>query len=178
MNIFALDHSPTISAQYHCDQHLHKMILESAQILSTCIYLKEYVSAFPPNFLYLPTHLKHPSVTWAAKSPDNMRWIGILALSLEQIRCNSYITEHSSTKIIRAVLDYIQETYPISTHLTARPRIFCGPKVIDIRSWTTEQKYQNYYIKKHLQWTLDKGKGMTYIGRPVPEFMQPYISST
>jgi len=35
MNIFALDTCPIISAQLQCDKHVVKMIVESAQMLST-----------------------------------------------------------------------------------------------------------------------------------------------
>ena len=35
MNIFILDHNPKIVAQSQCDKHVVKMIVESAQMLST-----------------------------------------------------------------------------------------------------------------------------------------------
>ena len=35
MNIFVLDKNPIKAAQQHCDKHVVKMILESAQMLST-----------------------------------------------------------------------------------------------------------------------------------------------
>ena len=35
MNIFYLDRDPVIAAQMMCDKHVVKMILESAQMLST-----------------------------------------------------------------------------------------------------------------------------------------------
>jgi hypothetical protein len=35
MNIFALDNDPTTAARYLCDQHLGKMLLESAQLRLT-----------------------------------------------------------------------------------------------------------------------------------------------
>ena len=35
MNIFVLDKNPRIAALYHCDKHCVKMILETAQMLST-----------------------------------------------------------------------------------------------------------------------------------------------
>ena len=35
MNIFALDPSPIVSAQMMCDKHVVKMIVETAQLLST-----------------------------------------------------------------------------------------------------------------------------------------------
>ena len=37
MNIFHLDKNPKICAEYHCDRHVVKMILETAQMLSTAI---------------------------------------------------------------------------------------------------------------------------------------------
>ena len=36
MNIFCLHEDPKIAAQMSCDKHVVKMILESAQLLSTC----------------------------------------------------------------------------------------------------------------------------------------------
>ena len=35
MNIFVLDKTPEMSAKYHCDKHVVKMILESGQMLCT-----------------------------------------------------------------------------------------------------------------------------------------------
>ena len=35
VNIFILDENPKTCAEYHCDKHVIKMILESAQMLST-----------------------------------------------------------------------------------------------------------------------------------------------
>ena len=35
MNIFYLDRDPKIAAEMHCDKHVVKMILESAQMMST-----------------------------------------------------------------------------------------------------------------------------------------------
>ena len=40
MNIFVLHQDPDIAAQYHCDKHVNKMIVESAQMLSTAIRLR------------------------------------------------------------------------------------------------------------------------------------------
>lgn len=43
MNIFVLDYNPQKAALYHCDKHVVKMILESAQILSSICRLKNGV---------------------------------------------------------------------------------------------------------------------------------------
>lgn len=37
MNIFYLDENPKLCAEYHCDRHVVKMILESAQLLCTAV---------------------------------------------------------------------------------------------------------------------------------------------
>ena len=37
MNIFFLDKTPEKSAQYLCDKHIPKMLLESCQMLSTAL---------------------------------------------------------------------------------------------------------------------------------------------
>jgi len=50
VNIFVLDRDPELAAKYHCDKHVVKMILESAQMMCaahwtvhlkkiTCLYL-------------------------------------------------------------------------------------------------------------------------------------------
>ena len=33
MNIFVLDRDPELAAKYHCDKHVVKMVLESAQMM-------------------------------------------------------------------------------------------------------------------------------------------------
>ena len=35
MNVFVLDYDPKTAAEMHCDKHTVKMILETAQLLST-----------------------------------------------------------------------------------------------------------------------------------------------
>ena len=56
MNIFILDEDIKTCAQYHCDQDVVKMILESVQILCTALNKKGFTTP------YKSTHMKHPSV--------------------------------------------------------------------------------------------------------------------
>ena len=74
MNIFMLDDEPALAAQYHCDQHVVKMILESAQIMST---VRDGAGG-----LYKPTHKHHPCTVWAGESADNYRWLYDLYVQL------------------------------------------------------------------------------------------------
>lgn len=65
MNIFILDKDVRVSASYHCDQHVNKMILEAVQILCA-VNLKNNLPA-----PYKLTHANHPCTIWAGKSLDN-----------------------------------------------------------------------------------------------------------
>lgn len=176
MNIFILSDSIQESAAYHCDQHIHKMILESAQILSTAIHLSNL--DIPHYALYKPTHPKHPCTKWAAMSTNNMLWLCKLAVELDDIRQSvSNCGFHASIDVIKTVAD-ILSVYPDINANNHTPFIFAGPATIQIRPWDIVTKYRYYYRQKHKQWLLDKGAGMSYKGRPVPEFMADLISST
>ncbi len=76
MNIFVLDENIEKCAQYHCDQHVVKMILESVQMLCTALNKKGFATP------YKSTHMKHPCVLWVEESYDNFSWLKDLALAL------------------------------------------------------------------------------------------------
>lgn len=69
MNIFFLDRDIRRAARYHCDQHIVKMPLETAQIL--CAVLHRYGIDAP----YKATHVNHPSVLWAGDSAAHYHWL-------------------------------------------------------------------------------------------------------
>ncbi|WP_342265617.1 hypothetical protein [Cardinium endosymbiont of Philonthus spinipes] len=92
MNIFYLDSDVKKCAQYHCDRHVVKMILESTQILCTVLH-QSGISA-----PYRPTHKRHPCVVWAGQSLDNWRWLRLLTAALNeeyQFRFNRAIPHQS-----------------------------------------------------------------------------------
>jgi hypothetical protein len=176
MNIFVLDPSPTVAASLHCDQHLHKMILESAQILSTVLSHPMHI---PGHGLYKPTHPNHPCTKWAALSSANMLWIIELASSLDDIRQSlSNCGSHASMEVIKIAKDYLSERYPDVSADLHTPFIFAGPAIISIRPGSVIDHYRQYYRRKHNNWLVDKGAGMTYKGRSVPSFMADLIPST
>jgi hypothetical protein len=69
MNIFILDQNPKLSAQYHSDAHVVKMILEHAQMMSTV------VRRFGLDEGYKPTHQNHPCTKWVGESIANFYWL-------------------------------------------------------------------------------------------------------
>lgn len=175
MNIFVLDPDPAIAASHHCDQHLHKMILESAQLVSTAMIQRQ----FNIPGLYKPTHPNHPCSKWAAASNHNILWICELASELDSIRQSlSNCGSHASIGIIKLVQDYLESEFGFLTSNAHTPFVFAGPAIISIRPGSTIDHYRQYYRKKHNNWLLDKGAGMTYKGRSVPDFMADLVTST
>ena len=71
MNIFVLDNDPRRAAEYHCDKHVVKMILESAQMLCTVL-----------GGPYAATHKNHPCTKWVAERQANAEWLIQLACNL------------------------------------------------------------------------------------------------
>lgn len=176
MNIFALSPSlcPKESARFHCDQHLHKMILESAQMLSTA-YSRFRISS---EFLYKPAYHKHPCTIWAGDSLANALWLCELAMELETIRQELNHPFHSSSDVIKFCYDTLYDIYPEVDSRYHTPFVFAGPTYLSLNpSLSIPQKYQLYYQKKAKDW-LDKGRRMSYKDRPIPDFMASVLSQS
>ena len=75
MNIFYLDRNPEIAAQMMCDKHVVKMILESAQMLSTAHRVLDGDGYANKYGLYKSTHKNHPSAIWARTNGENYVWL-------------------------------------------------------------------------------------------------------
>lgn len=78
MNIFFLHHVPQIAASYHCDKHVVKMIVETAQLLATAHH--EHGNGH--NVTYKPTHKNHPSAIWARESRSHYMYLSDLGRTL------------------------------------------------------------------------------------------------
>ena len=92
MNIFALSTDPIEAAQMQCNAHVVKMIVESAQMLSTAHRMldgrltkapsksgKTMVKAWVlpddrEDVLYKAVHMNHPCTVWTTKSDMNYNW--------------------------------------------------------------------------------------------------------
>ena len=92
MNIFFIDPNPTQAAEWMVDKHVVKMILESAQLLSTAHRILDGVEYQGQsqsgrkarrwklldqreNVLYSATHINHPSAVWCRASVENYNWL-------------------------------------------------------------------------------------------------------
>lgn len=117
MNIFYLDSDPKTAAQYHCDKHVVKMILESAQLLSTAHRvldgvqgirisaagrkLKDWIlSDFREELLYKATHVNHPSAIWTRQSLSHYAWLESLFVEL----CKEYTYRYDKVHLCETKL--------------------------------------------------------------------------
>ena len=75
MNIFYTHTDPTIAARNLPDKLVVKMILESAQVLSTAHHILDGASAENSDVLYKPTHKNHPSCVWVRECSNNYLWV-------------------------------------------------------------------------------------------------------
>ena len=72
MNIFYIDNDPQISAICMVDSHVVKMILETAQMLSTAHRIVDNNNS---PYMYKATHINHPSTKWARETEGNYIWL-------------------------------------------------------------------------------------------------------
>ena len=118
MNIFILDNDPTTAAQLQCDKHVVKMIVESAQMLSTAHRMLDgYVEKRPSksgkrmiNYwvhpkpykeerLYKAVHHGHPSTVWTMESDANYIWHYDHFVALLDEYTYRYGKEHGTAKL-------------------------------------------------------------------------------
>ena len=97
MNIFFLDENPKLSAQYHVDKHVVKMILETAQLLCSVHHVTDQVTDQVP---YKLSHKNHPCAIWARQSLSNYLYLCELGLELGKEYTYRYGKRHKSIDVI------------------------------------------------------------------------------
>jgi len=135
MNIFYLDRDPSTCAKMHCDKHVVKMILETAQLLCTTHWLTGSEAH------YRATHKNHPSTVWVRQSIYNYRWLCKLGVEL----CYEYTARYGKTHKSQAVIEWcvdnepsIPNNVPFTDPPLAMPEACKLPDAVDA--------YRNYYI--------------------------------
>ena len=89
MNLFLLAAKIDECAQYHCNKHCIKMILELTQMLYSAWWFGRDVFPLPeldplPNDPYRPTHKNHPVSIWVRADPKHYNWTLALAFALSK----------------------------------------------------------------------------------------------
>ena len=166
MNIFALDEDPRKAAEYHCDQHIHKMITESAQMLSAQLSKTAFYSHATVGF---PISVaSHPCTLWLAEHPDNVAWLYQLCAELENQRFLGCSASHASMPFINMAADILTDGHLTSwqNHSTFAMAMPVGLQDKD----NPVKAYREYYKYKHLGWQSLGRKGMTWINRGTPSW--------
>lgn len=180
MNIFYLDRDPAIAAKYHVDKHCVKMILESAQMLSTAhrvIDGVETIGVSPSGrkqkrwvlpdsreqTLYSATHVHHPSAVWVRQSKENYEWLFSLFLELCREYTYRYGKSHKCESMIRLFMQTPNNipNKPFTEPTPAMPDQYKVPG-------NSLQSYHNYY-------NGEKTRMFSWKKRDVPFFINKTI---
>ena len=135
MNIFVLHTNPFIAAEWHCDKHIVKMPLETAQMLCTVNH------RFGAPARYKPCHQRHPCTLWAGETTENYQWLWQLGLAL----CAEYSYRYGKTHASEAVIRELETPPPglpvgdLTQFAQAMPDEYKHPTDATVA-------YQTYYI--------------------------------
>lgn len=144
MNIFVTNPVPIECAAEHCDVHLRKMIVETAQILSTAHYLNDSVVD-----AYKPTHIHHPCVKWASASYVNYHWLAALFESL----CYEYQYRFDKIHATARFLDVLKQSPKnFSRQFIDFKFGFVQAMPIEFKDNSVFLAYQNYLNNKFSEW--------------------------
>ena len=161
MNIFFLDKTPEKSAQYLCDKHVVKMILETAQMLSTIAHEHKYYGV---KNLYKPTHPNHPMTKWVNTHKNNYLWAREHGLSLCKEYTKRYNKVHKSQELIKQLHDLCKSFFtfgggePNSEFITPPPQCMPDEYRDKDNDWNYVTAYRNYYKGEKTFAKWEKGR--------------------
>jgi len=136
MNIFFLDWDVNKSAKDHCDKHVVKMILETAQLLCGVHHIDSHNTSHVP---YKLSHKNHPCAIWTRSSLSNYLYLCELGLALCKEYTNRYGKRHKSQDVIEWCL--INKPKIKDIGFTEPPKAMPDEyKVSDV-----VESYRNYY---------------------------------
>jgi hypothetical protein len=179
MNIFVLDTNPTLAAQLQCDKHVVKMIVETAQLLSTAHRMLDGTMVRKPNkngrmlqvwqlddnrdgILYKACHYNHPSGVWCRESDTNYQWLYDHFVALCDEYTHRYGKVHATyTKLVDA-LRAVPNNIPKQSLTPFKLAMGTNPECID--NSDPVGSYRSYYKTKKARFK------MTWTNRNTPEW--------
>ena len=159
MNIFFLDFNPRRAAEYHCDKHVVKMILETAQLLY-CVHWMLHPEDMPLD-AYRKTHPNHPCAIWARESIDNYMWLCELGIEL----CHEYTFRYEKMHKTERHIFWLMKNPPdlprigVTEIRLAMPAEYKLPNPVE--------SYRKYYIENKMKLR----NIVRYSRRSVPDFL-------
>ncbi len=165
MNIFILDKNPAKAAEYHCNKHVCKMILEAGQMLCTAHWMswlehfgksrkdfrlmrdvKQFLRDNVPKEKQPPwgiTHVNHPCTIWTRQSLENYNWhLELMACLLWEYN-RRYKKVHKSVEVQQWLLHNTPLKFPDKGQT---PFPICMKDEYKVDN-DPVNCYRNYYIK-------------------------------
>lgn len=141
MNIFVISNDTLKCAQALDDLRLNKMIVETAQLLSTAMR----VNGYKGDDIYKETHRNHPCAVWARESMWNYSWLLIYMLDLIKERKKRTGKDHKSYEIFHTLCSGL--TMMLNTPMT--PFVNCS-------MFKDDPTFEAYKLTLKLKWNADK----------------------
>jgi len=160
MNIFFLHWSPRIAAEYHCDKHVVKMIIECAQMLY-CSHWEIDPTKLMEN-AYKKAHPKHPSTLWVQKSIYNYAWLCSLAWWL----CKEYTFRYGKIHKTQQHIEWLFSNIPAlpTIHFTKPPLAMPN----EYKQKNVIKAYRMFYIESKMK----QRNIVKYTSRSPPDFLK------
>jgi len=170
MNIFALSPVPEVAAKWHCDKHVPKMIVESAQMLSTAHRVLDGILDRRPSksgktrvkyweleddredILYKAVHVGHPCTVWTMESHSNYKWHYELFKYLCKEYTHRYGKKHLSEKLLLNVLKKTPKNIKKSYMTPYALAMGSNPECMDYDD--PIGSYQNFYQTKQQRFSM------------------------
>ena len=185
MNIFYVDSNPEVAARNMVDRHVVKMILETAQLLSTAhrvIDGEEYVgqsqsgrkakrwrlSGNADAIMYAATHINHPSAVWVRENSANYDWLYDHLLALGREYTHRYGRTHLTIDKLKDILEDAPENIEQSNLMTKMPSCMDKQYIVSLDPITNYRNYYNYGKTDLLRWS----------NRPPPQWIDGAIIMT
>jgi hypothetical protein len=182
MNLFILDQNPITAAQLQCDKHVPKMIVESAQMLSTAhrildgelgrrrsksgktmVRYWEHPSSNWENILYKAVHTGHPCTVWTMESSDNYFWHYNHFVALCDEYTYRYDKLHKSDRELREILSHLPDNIPRGNQTAFKLAMKSNPECM---FEDAVKSYRAFYQTKQHRFN------MIWTKRSVPEWFQ------
>ena len=145
MNIFVLHRDPQEAARLHCDKHVVKMIVETAQLLSSAVHAfgeahadrsapQGWSRILPhpqehllpdqrgPLPIYSATHSNHPCAVWVREASGNYVWTVRLLVGLLEEYQRRYGDESGKRHAVWALLPSL-EVVPMALMQATPPEL-------------------------------------------------------
>lgn len=162
MQIFMLDENPRIAARAHCDKHVVKMIIETAQILCCC-----HERIVVP-FSRTKAQYNHTMCRWVRESVENYLWLVELGIYL----CKEYTHRYGKRHKTQDLMEWLEESIP-DLPVRKQTPIKLPPSVKSVllpseqnrKDFDPVTAYRLYYQSKF------KSMKMTWKNREIPEWI-------